>query len=111
MAQYDGSREGSGAGAAVFTGRSGRRYVLEGVAGAPAMVPARLYALAEGGVIRWAGTAQDLIGDHVSRERFRRAHAGAAQMLSMPAPADPLGVMTLIWDLEGGQGLAGRHAA
>lgn len=98
--------------AVLWTGRSGRRYMMTHVIGEGiALVPARLYALAEDGVIRWAGTAEDLIADQSSRARFRRSAANGAQMLSLPAPQDELGRMTLVWDLEGTRNLPGRSAA
>lgn len=97
--------------ALLWTGRSGRRYAMTPV-GEPgaAMQPARLYALEEGGVIGWAGTAEDLIVDHHSRERFRALSATGARLLALDAPADPLAVMTLAWDLEGSRRY-GRSAA
>lgn len=99
-------------GGSMWAGRSGRQYMMTRVDGDRTfMAAARLYALAERGVIRWAGTAQDLIGDYLSRERFRRLNAQGAQMLTMPSPADPLALMTLAWDLEGGHVIAGRDAA
>ena len=104
---------GSGEAASVlWTGRSGRRYLMEreretGVA----MAPSRLYALDDNGVIGWAGTAEDLIGDHQAREKFRRLSAGGAHMLSLAAPNDPLAIMTLVWDLEGSRRALGRSAA
>lgn len=88
--------------ALLWTGRSGRRYAMTvvGEAGAP-MASERLYALEDDGAIGWAGTAEDLIVDHHSRERFRRLSALGARLFSLAAPADPLEMMTLVWDLEG----------
>ena len=87
---------GSGEAASVlWTGRSGRRYLME---------------RENNGVIGWAGTAEDLIGDHRAREKFRRLSAGGASMLSLVAPRDPLAVMTLVWDLEGSRRALGRAA-
>lgn len=98
--------------AVLWTGRSGRRYMMTHVLGEGiALVPAQFYALAEDGVIRWAGTAEDLIADQASRARFRRSAANGAQMLSLSAPLDELARMTLIWDLEGTRNLPGRSAA
>lgn len=96
----------------LWTGRSGRRYWMTevGEAGA-AMAPARLYALEEDGVIGWAGTAEDLIGDHISREKFRRLSALGARLFSLAVPADPLAAMTLAWDLVGSRHCYGRSAA
>ncbi|HCO54459.1 MAG TPA: hypothetical protein DIT93_05515 [Pelagibacterium sp.] len=103
---------GSGEAASVlWTGRSGRRYLMEREREAGvAMAPSRLYALENNGVIGWAGTAEDLIGDHRAREKFRRLSAGGASMLSLVAPRDPLAVMTLVWDLEGSRRALGRAA-
>ena len=55
---------GSGEAASVlWTGRSGRRYLMEREREAGvAMAPSRLYALENNGVIGWAGTAEDLMG-------------------------------------------------
>tara|TARA_R110002020_G_scaffold84139_1_gene208684 strand:- start:29 stop:370 length:342 start_codon:yes stop_codon:yes gene_type:complete len=95
----------------LWTGRSGRRYLMEREREAGvAMAPSRLYALENNGVIGWAGTAEDLIGDHRAREKFRRLSAGGASMLSLVAPRDPLAVMTLVWDLEGSRRALGRAA-
>lgn len=96
----------------LWTGRSGRRYQMTEVGEAGAtMAPARLYALEEDGVIGWAGTAEDLIGDYISREKFRRLSALGARLFSLAAPADPLAAMTLVWDLVGSRHYRGRSAA
>ncbi|MCD7061292.1 hypothetical protein [Pelagibacterium xiamenense] len=96
----------------LWTGRSGRRYTMMRERGdAVAMAPAKIYLLSVGDVIRWAGTAGDLIDDHASRARFRQASARGAQMLSMPAPEDELARMTLVWDLDGMPHYPGRNAA
>ncbi|WP_417583664.1 hypothetical protein [Pelagibacterium sp.] len=95
----------------LWTGRSGRRYLMEREREASvSMAPSRLYALEDNGVIGWAGTAEDLIGDHRAREKFRRLSANGARMLSLSAPNDPLAVMTLVWDLEGSRRVLGRAA-
>lgn len=96
----------------VWTGRSGKRYPLlrESEASA-ALTPGRLYALEAGEAIRWAGTAEDLIADAASRTKFRRLMAAGARLLSLVAPADPLAVMTLVWDLEGSHESASQRAA
>jgi hypothetical protein len=86
----------------LWTGRSGRRYVLTAVdLEGFALRDGQLYALASGGTIRWAGISDDLITDHVSRTRFRTALSNGATIMSLPAPADELARMTLVWDLEG----------
>ncbi len=86
----------------LWTGRSGRRYVLTSVElEGFALREGHLYALAAGGTIRWAGVSEDLVSDHASRTRFRAALAEGALVLTLPAPADELARMTLVWDLEG----------
>lgn len=112
MSGFEGGSEGGEAVSLLWTGRSGRRYhmTLVGEAGA-AMAPARLYALEEAGVIGWAGTAEDLIGDHHSRETFRKLSALGARLFSLAKPADPLAAMTLAWDLVGSRHYCGRSAA
>lgn len=99
-------------GALLWTGRSGRRYLMSRVVEERArMAAAQFYALVEHGVIRWAGTAEDLIADPMSRQRFRTVSAAGAQMLSMAAPGEPLAIMTLAWDLEGTRQYPDRNAA
>ncbi|WP_404401670.1 hypothetical protein [Pelagibacterium halotolerans] len=104
--------KGAEARVVLWTGRSGRRYTMTREAeDAVAMAPAKIYLLSVGDVIRWAGTAGDLIDDHASRARFRSATARGGEMLSMPAPEDELARMTLVWDLEGMPHYPGRNAA
>lgn len=102
----------NGADALLWTGRSGRRYqmTLENETGA-AMAPAKLYALEDDGVIGWAGTAEDLIGDQNSRQTFRRLSALGARLFSLTTPPDPLAAMTLAWDLVGSRHSCRANAA
>lgn len=95
----------------VWQGRSGKRYDLSRVDIRAPMQAGALYALATDGIIVWAGTAQDLLIDPVSRDRFRREQTAASLMLSMPADGDPLDIMTIAWDLEGSHPASDRHAA
>ena len=96
-----------GGAALLWTGRSGRRYQMAPVGEiGSAMETGKLYALDTDGVIGWAGSAEDLIGDPVSRERFRRLSATGARLLSTLAPIDPLAAMTLAWDLTGSRRFA-----
>lgn len=86
----------------LWTGRSGRRYVLTAVGlEGFALEEGQLYALASDGTIRWAGISDDLIADHASRARFRAALGEDTTIMTLPAPADELARMTLVWDLEG----------
>ena len=102
---FDGRVAGSAA--LLWTGRSGRRYQMAPVGETGgAMEAGKLYALEDDGVIGWAGTAEDLIVDPVSRGRFQRLSATGARLFSLSAPIDPLAAMTLVWDLEGSRRFA-----
>lgn len=101
----------SGEQSLLWKGRSGKRYHLANVDMRARMQPGHLYALAGDGVILWAGTAQDLLADPVSRARFRREQTASTAMLSMPADGDLLDIMTIAWDLEGSHRVSDRHAA
>jgi hypothetical protein len=86
----------------LWTGRSGRRYVLTAVElDGFALHEGQLYALASDGTIRWAGTSEDIIADHASRARFREALDAHSSIMTITAPTDELARMTLVWDLEG----------
>lgn len=96
----------------LWTGRSGRRYVLTAVAlEGFALKEGQLYALAADGTISWAGISDDLIADHASRARFRAALEAGATIMTLPAPGDELARMTLVWDLEGTHQRASLSAA
>jgi hypothetical protein len=96
----------------VWRGRSGRCYTL---------LPERdenfilaeenLYLLAKGDDVSWVGTAGDLIDDHTSRQRFRRAVAEASAVFRMAGPRDLLTRMTIAWDLEAGERMSELSAA
>ncbi|WP_196260654.1 hypothetical protein [Pelagibacterium limicola] len=96
----------------LWTGRSGRRYVLTAVEmDGFALREGQLYVLATEGTIRWAGVAGDLIADHASRARFRATLGEGAVIMNLPAPVDELARLTLVWDLEGTHAHPGRTAA
>lgn len=96
----------------LWTGRSGRRYVLATVQpDGFSLRQGQLYVLSSHGTIRWAGISEDLITDHASRARFRAALHEGASILTLPAPGDDLARMTLVWDLEGTHASANRNAA
>lgn len=98
--------------AVLWTGKSGRRYTMSKISvQGMALATGRVYALVEAGVIRWVGTAADLIADHFSRDRFRQVSSNGAQMFSLPAPDDELACMTIAWDLEGTAHFNARDAA
>ncbi|WP_127144168.1 hypothetical protein [Pelagibacterium montanilacus] len=92
---------GRGSGTTVWFGRSGQRYGLERVDATGATLMEGWFYVLAGDAVGWAGTAEDLIADQASRERFRRALAEGMAMYCLPDPGDDLSRMTLVWDLEG----------
>lgn len=108
----EGTFSARGGDGVLWAGRSGRQYAMtDEPRGHTALATGRLYVLAEKGVARWAGTVRDLVEDQASRARFRKASANGAALFSMPAPADELALMTLVWDIEGTRRLESRDAA
>lgn len=95
-----------------WRGRSGRYYALE---------PLRLedfsfsgdelYLIALGPHVMWAGSAADLVEDHVSRARFRLAMDCADRVFHVEASADAIERLTVVWDLEGAEPVLGLSAA
>ncbi|MDB5561330.1 MAG: hypothetical protein JWN11_748 [Hyphomicrobiales bacterium] len=84
-----------------WRGRSGRLYAL--VASALDdfnLSGSELYVIAKENRVQWVGSAIDLVEDHASRARFRRALADADAVFHVPNPAGEVERMTLIWDLE-----------
>lgn len=61
-----------------------------------------LYVLLADGKACWVGTAGDVIGDEVSRARFRAAVQVASSVLRTARPSDAVSIMTTMWDIEGG---------
>ncbi|MBJ6987674.1 MULTISPECIES: hypothetical protein [unclassified Devosia] len=92
-----------------WLGRSGRDYGLvpENLSSF-SLNTAALYVLAEGSVIAWAGTADDLIVDTSSRAKFRQALENATDAFSMDCPDN---AQAVVWDLVGTPGPAHQHAA
>lgn len=97
--------------ASFWRGRSGQRYSLLEVQDRSSIRSSHIYALAESGIVRWVGTAESLLADPVSREKFRQQDGARTLMLAMPFAGDELAAMTLVWDLEGGQRIGALHAA
>jgi hypothetical protein len=92
-----------------WLGRSGRDYglVAENLSSFT-LNTAALYVLAEGSIIAWAGTSEDLIADTTCRAKFRQALESATDAFSMASPDNP---QAIVWDLVGTIGPAQQHAA
>ncbi|MDP1732710.1 MAG: hypothetical protein Q8L54_16350 [Devosia sp.] len=95
-----------------WRGRSGRLYAL-----APlrleefALRNSDLFLIARGSLALWAGSADDVINDTASRARFRLALDCADRVFHVDAGDDEIERMTVVWDLEGAEPVAGLTAA
>lgn len=95
-----------------WRGRSGRIYaLLSERMESFALLGAGLYLLARGSVPLWVGSAEDVIHDAPSRSRFRLALEAADRAFAVEAEGDELSRMTIVWDLEGAEPVAGLSAA
>lgn len=102
----------NGARRANWRGRSGRVYMLlQERIESFALLGAGLYLLARGSVPLWVGSADDVIQDAQSRSRFRLALEAADRAFAVDAEGDELSRMTVVWDLEGAEPVAGLSAA
>jgi hypothetical protein len=95
-----------------WRGRSGRLYALS-----PerledfALRSNDLFLIARGSLVLWAGSADDVINDTASRARFRLALDCADRVFHVDAEDDEIERMTVVWDLEGAEPVAGLSAA
>lgn len=95
-----------------WRGRSGRLYALS-----PerlddfALRANELFLVARGSLVLWAGSAGDVIHDSQSRARFRLALDCADRVFHVDAGDDEVERMTVVWDLEGAEPVAGLNAA
>lgn len=95
-----------------WRGRSGRFYAL-----APERIEDfsfrgdDLYLIALGHHVLWVGSAADLVGDPVSRARFRLAMDCADRVFHVETSADEIERLTVLWDLEGAEPSIGLSAA
>ncbi|MFC3704026.1 hypothetical protein ACFOOL_04580 [Devosia honganensis] len=90
-------------------GRSGRSYGLAWESlESFSMHEADLYLIAKGGHVLWVGSTQELVGDPLSRARFRLALDCATHVFRLPAPDNR---PSAIWDLEGASPEAAVQAA
>lgn len=81
-----------------WRGQSGRNYALRIESlDSFAMTESRLYLIAKGSNVLWAGSTQDLVADPMSRTRFRLALDCATHVYSLDVHEDRLAIL---WDLE-----------
>lgn len=95
-----------------WQGRSGRAYSLvsENVEHF-AMGDGELYLIAKGNHVLWVGSIGELVGDPLSRSRFRLALDCADRVFRLLSPGAAAERLSTIWDLEGAEPVAGAQAA
>ena len=95
-----------------WQGRSGRAYglVSENLEHF-AMGDADLYVIAKGGHVLWVGSTSELVGDPMSRSRFRLALDCADRVFRLLSPGAAAERLSTIWDLEGAEPMTGAQAA
>ena len=95
-----------------WKGRSGRSYgaVSENLEHF-AMGDAELYLIAKGSHVLWVGSTDELVGDPLSRSRFRLAIDCADRVFRLLTPGAAAERLSTIWDLEGAEPLIAAKAA
>ena len=76
-----------------------------------AMTETDLYLIAKGNHVLWVGSTGELVGDPVSRSRFRLALDCATSVFRLLTPGAATERLTTIWDLEGAEPAQGMQAA
>lgn len=95
-----------------WQGRSGRAYgVVSESLEHFAMGDAELYLMAKGSHVLWVGSTGELVGDPMSRSRFRLALDCADRVFRLLSPGVAADRLSTIWDLEGAAPLSGAKAA
>jgi len=95
-----------------WLGRSGRSYDLVSESLERfAMADADLYLVAKGSHVLWVGSTGELVGDPMSRTRFRLALDCADRVFRVLTPGAAAERLTTIWDLEGAEPISGAQAA
>ncbi|MET3928010.1 hypothetical protein [Devosia sp. 2618] len=95
-----------------WQGRSGRAYdVISENLEHFAMGDSDLYMIAKGSHVLWVGSTGELVGDPMSRSRFRLALDCADRVFRLTTPGAAAERLSTIWDLEGAEPLAGAQAA
>lgn len=87
-----------------WQGRSGRSYdlVSENLEHF-AMGEGDLYVIAKGSHVLWVGSTSELVGDPLSRTRFRLALDCADRVFRLLSPGAASERLSTIWDLEGAE--------
>ena len=75
------------------------------------MADAELYLLAKGSHVLWVGSTDELVGDPMSRSRFRLALDCADRVFRVVAPGAAAERLSTIWDLEGAAPIVSARAA
>ena len=75
------------------------------------MAEAELYLIAKGSHVLWVGSTGELVGDPLSRSRFRLALDCADRVFRLLTPGAAAERLSTIWDLEGAEPAQGRSAA
>ena len=92
-----------------WQGRSGRGYdVVSENLELFAMGDADLYMIAKGSHVLWVGSTGELVGDPMSRTRFRLALDCADRVFRVLSPGGAGERLSTIWDLEGAEPMAPR---
>ncbi|SRR5690554_5788240 len=95
-----------------WQGRSGRSYdMISENLEQFAMDDAALYLIAKGNHVLWVGSTDELVGDPMSRTRFRLALDCADRVLKVASAGAPAQRLTTIWDLEGAEPMLDIQAA
>lgn len=95
-----------------WQGRSGQTYdLISENLDQFALRETELSVLAKGGHVLWVGATSELVGDPVSRARFRLALECADRVFHLLTPGAPSERLSTIWDLEGAAPLADAQAA
>jgi len=86
-----------------WLGSSGRSYELisENLA-TFSVEDSALYLLAKGTLVLWVGSTGELVGDHLSRARFRLALGCADRVFRLASTGQDAERLSIISDLEGG---------
>ena len=95
-----------------WLGRSGRAYGLVSESLERfALADTELYLIAKGSHVLWVGSTGELVGDPMSRTRFRLALDCADRVFRLVSPGAAAERLSTIWDLEGAEPAQGAQAA
>lgn len=95
-----------------WIGGSGRSYDLVGESlDQFAMNESDLYLIAKGSHALWVGSTNDLVGDPISRSRFRLALDCADRVFRLVTPGADSERLGIIWDLEAAAPMPSLSAA